>query len=63
MSEHGHIHYTRIFAIGVLLNVGFVVFEAVFGVLADSVALLADAGHNLGDVLGLLLGLGRPGLE
>jgi len=38
-----------------VLNIGFVVAEAVYGVLGHSVALLADAGHNLGDVLGLLV--------
>ena len=42
------------FAVGALLNTGFVVAEAVYGVLGHSMALLADAGHNLGDVLGLL---------
>jgi cobalt-zinc-cadmium efflux system protein len=41
------------FAIGTVLNLGFVTAEAVFGVLGNSMALLADAGHNLGDVLGL----------
>ena len=63
MDEHTHIRYNKIFAIGVSLNVGFVVFEATFGVLADSVALLADAGHNLGDVLGLLLAWGAQVLS
>ena len=43
------------FAIGIGLNVGFVVVEAVYGVLGNSMALLADAGHNLGDVLGLVI--------
>ncbi len=38
-----------------MLNIGFVVAEAIYGVLGHSVALLADAGHNLGDVLGLLV--------
>ncbi|ACA18319.1 cation diffusion facilitator family transporter [Methylobacterium sp. 4-46] len=56
---HGHVHapaeFGRAFAIGVALNTGFVLVEAVFGVLSDSVALLADAGHNLSDVLGLLI--------
>ena len=60
--NHGHnynsINYGRAFAIGVVLNAGFVVIEAVFGVLANSLALLADAGHNLSDVLGLLLAWG-----
>jgi cobalt-zinc-cadmium efflux system protein len=55
----GHVHapasFGKAFAIGVALNTGFVVVEAVYGVLSNSVALLADAGHNLGDVLGLLV--------
>jgi cobalt-zinc-cadmium efflux system protein len=60
-DHHGHAHvhapanYGRAFAIGVALNFGFVVLETVYGVLANSVALIADAGHNLGDVLGLVL--------
>jgi cobalt-zinc-cadmium efflux system protein len=58
--EHDHkpLNYNRAFAVGVILNVGFVGVEAVYGVLADSLALLADAGHNLSDVLGLLLAWG-----
>lgn len=44
--------------IGILLNVVFVVVEVIFGFLSDSLALLADAGHNAGDVLGLLLAFG-----
>lgn len=56
---HGHAHapadFGRAFAVGVGLNLAFVAVEATCGVLADSVALLADAGHNLGDVLGLLM--------
>ncbi len=43
----------RAFSIGILLNVGFVVVEAIAGLVAGSTALLADAAHNLGDVLGL----------
>jgi cobalt-zinc-cadmium efflux system protein len=43
------------FAVGATLNVLFVALEVVFGVLAHSLALIADAGHNLGDVIGLLL--------
>ena len=43
----------RAFAIGIAINVAFVVVEAFYGWRADSLALLADAGHNLGDVLGL----------
>ena len=41
--------------IGFALNTGFVIAEAAYGFIANSLALLADAGHNLGDVLGLLL--------
>lgn len=57
------------FGLAVALNVGFVVVEAVFGLLSGSLALLADAGHNAGDVLGLLLAWGanllmqRPATE
>lgn len=57
-TDHRHIRYNKIFGIGVALNLGFVIFEAVFGFLSDSLSLLADAGHNLGDVLGLLLAWG-----
>ena len=61
---HGHDHshaprdYGRAFAIGVTLNLGFVVVEAIYGVAAHSLSLLADAGHNLSDVAGLLLAWG-----
>lgn len=48
----------RAFRIGIALNVGFVVIEAGFGLVASSTALLADAAHNLGDVLGLGLAWG-----
>jgi len=48
----------RAFAVGIALNVAFVVVEAAFGVRADSTALLADAAHNLTDVLGLLMAWG-----
>jgi cobalt-zinc-cadmium efflux system protein len=54
---HGHVHapasFGPAFAIGIGLNVAFVVIEAVYGFLSNSMALLADAGHNLSDVLGL----------
>src|SRR5436189_2558018 len=43
------------FAIGAALNIAFVIAQIVFGIVAHSLALLADAGHNFGDVLGLLL--------
>jgi len=47
-----------VFALGVALNLGFVLVEAAYGVIGHSVALLADAGHNLGDVLGLAIAWG-----
>ena len=47
---------------GVVLNVGFVIVEAVYGMMSDSLALLTDAGHNLSDVLGLLLAWGAAAL-
>ena len=47
-----------VFAFGIALNLAFVVAEAGFGVIAHSVALVADAGHNLGDVLGLAIAWG-----
>jgi cobalt-zinc-cadmium efflux system protein len=59
--SHGHAHHgspARAFGIGVVLNFGLVLVEVVFGVLSHSMALLADAGHNLGDVLGLVLASG-----
>jgi cobalt-zinc-cadmium efflux system protein len=70
-SDHGHKHghghaghshapgnFGRAFAVGTTLNIAFVIVEAIFGLRANSVALLADAGHNLGDVLGLLIAWG-----
>jgi cobalt-zinc-cadmium efflux system protein len=58
-GEPGHSHapknFGTAFAIGTTLNLAFVVIEAVFGIYAHSLALVADAGHNLGDVLGLVL--------
>ena len=54
--------YDRAFAIGVMLNGGFVAAEVVFGLAANSMSLLADAAHNLGDVLGLLLAWGAAWL-
>ena len=51
--HHGPVNYGRAFAIGLLLNLTYVAAEAFYGVAGHSLALLADAGHNLGDVLGL----------
>lgn len=63
---HGHHHapasYGHAFAIGMALNLGFVAIEAVFGFWTQSVALLADAGHNLSDVLGLAVAWGGMAL-
>jgi len=60
LSGHSHApaSFGSAFAIGITLNLGFVVLEAIYGVFAHSLALVADAGHNLGDVLGLLLAWG-----
>jgi cobalt-zinc-cadmium efflux system protein len=56
-NHHSHIlpNHTRAFAIGVALNLTFVAVEFGFGLWSNSIALVADAGHNLSDVLGLLL--------
>jgi cobalt-zinc-cadmium efflux system protein len=59
MSGHAHHHhddFTRAFAVGIVLNVAIVAVEAFFGFLSNSMALLADAGHNLSDVLSLVVG-------
>ena len=61
--HHGPAAYDRAFALGVAFNVIFVVTEAVFGVIAGSTALLADAAHNFSDVLGLLLAWGASYLS
>jgi cobalt-zinc-cadmium efflux system protein len=53
--SHGAADYGRAFAIGIALNLAYVIGEAVAGVISHSLALLADAGHNLSDVLGLAL--------
>lgn len=58
--HHGHHHhapaaYNRAFGLGIALNIGFVLIEAFYGWQSGSLALLADAGHNLSDVLGLVL--------
>lgn len=70
---HGHHHhhvpqqFNKAFAVAIVLNLAFVFIEAIYAVIAHSMALLADAGHNLGDVLGLVMAwiaawlLTRPG--
>ncbi len=66
-SHHSHDHsghshtpanFGRAFFIGILLNTGFIVAEIIYGLHANSLALLADAGHNVGDVLGLFMAWG-----
>ncbi|MPZ13815.1 MAG: cation diffusion facilitator family transporter [Chloroflexi bacterium] len=63
---HAHHHRSigsdRAFAVAIALNVAFVLVEAAFGLLANSLALLSDAGHNLNDVLSLLLAWGAVAL-
>jgi cobalt-zinc-cadmium efflux system protein len=58
-SHAGHAHapanFGRAFAIGIGLNAAFVLVEAGYGFVSNSTALLADAGHNLSDVLGLVV--------
>ena len=54
-SDQHQVDFGRAFAVGVLLNSGFIVAEVIFGLLSHSLSLLADAGHNLGDVMGLLM--------
>lgn len=55
-DHHKPASYSTAFAVGVSLNAIFVATEIVFGVMSKSLSLLADAGHNVGDVLGLLMG-------
>lgn len=67
-SHHGHNHhhplnYGRAFAIGITLNMMFVLVEVTFGLMANSLALLADAGHNFSDVVGLVVAWGASWLS
>ena len=64
-SAHGNspASYGRAFAIGIALNLAYVAGEAVAGIISGSLALLADAGHNLSDVLGLSLSWGAAVLS
>lgn len=67
---HGHRHgpavpekgFGQAFALGIAMNLAFVIVEAAFGVLSGSMALVADAGHNLSDVLGLVIAWGATTL-
>ena len=66
-AGHGHHHAlpdkSSAFALGIVLNLGFVIAEVIYGLSANSLALLSDAGHNLGDVLGLALAWGAVRLS
>jgi cobalt-zinc-cadmium efflux system protein len=65
-GSHGHHHHhhidpngnTRAFALAIGINTAFVAIEFIYGFIANSTALMADAGHNLSDVLGLMLAWG-----
>ena len=57
-GDHPHHHqddFGRVFAAGIALNLGFVAVETVFGFTSNSISLISDAGHNLSDVLGLVV--------
>ncbi|MDB5491150.1 MAG: cation transporter [Micavibrio sp.] len=56
--SHGPATYDRAFAIGIALNLGFVIVEALAGIFSHSLSLLADAGHNFSDVFSLVLAWG-----
>jgi len=63
MSHQNHSHtqgtnFNQAFLFGIILNVVYIVVEIIYGILINSMALLADAGHNFSDVLGLLLAWG-----
>ena len=68
--SHDHAHHqhaqsarlTRAFAIGIALNIAFVAAEVVCGLIANSLALVADAAHNFSDVVGLILAWGAAAL-
>ena len=63
-GAHGHVHvhapkdFGAMFAIATALSVGLVAVQVFYGIAAHSVALLADAGHNFGDALGLVIAWG-----
>lgn len=68
MNSHHHQHnnitnFSKAFAIGIFLNVIYIIVEVIYGIVINSMALLADAGHNFSDVLGLLLAWGASYLS
>ena len=61
INNHSHtsvLNFSKAFAWGITLNVVYILIEAFYGLLVHSMSLIADAGHNLSDVLGLLLAWG-----
>lgn len=60
--DHSHSHgikdYSKSFIIGISVNIIYIIIEIICGIMIDSLALIADAGHNLSDVLGLLIAWG-----
>jgi cobalt-zinc-cadmium efflux system protein len=62
MHEHHHSHqridHSFAFGAGIILNLTYIMVQFIFGLISNSMALIADAGHNLGDVLGLSLSWG-----
>ncbi len=56
--QHKHKNYNKAFLIGITLNLAYVAVEFTFGIIINSMSLIADAGHNLSDVLGLILAWG-----
>ena len=56
--SHQHNNFNKAFIIGIMLNVIYILVELFYGLMINSMALLADAGHNFSDVLGLLLAWG-----
>lgn len=63
-GPHGHMptDFSRAFAFGIILNIIYIIVEVTYGLLSGSMALLADAGHNLSDVLGLAVAWGGAAL-
>ena len=63
-ADHAHAHdpdqagFSKAFGIGIALNSAFIIAEIIYGLKADSLSLLADAGHNASDVLGLCMSWG-----
>jgi cobalt-zinc-cadmium efflux system protein len=62
-QEHSEPHFGAAFAVGVTLNLLFVLVQIICGISAHSLALIADAGHNFGDAVGLLLAWGAGALS